>query len=138
MYNVTKDSETFLRKALESVAGADSERVNRRYNNCANRCYYGAFQAAIAALLAADIKPRSGGQWGHTFVHGQFAGQLIRRRKLYASALRETLPRLQKLRHQADYDTYEVTETEATRAVRRSQAFVAAIQEVVVRGGERL
>ncbi len=133
MGNVTYESKVFLRKALESLAGADSERVNRRYNNCANRCYYAAFQAAIAALLAAGIRP-TGRQWAHTFVQGQFAGQLILRRKLYVSALRDTLPRLQKLRQEADYTTYRVTETEATRAFRRSQTFVAAIQE---RGGER-
>lgn len=136
MDNVINESNMYLRKALESVAGADSERVNRRYNNCATRCYYAAFQAAIAALLAAGIRPAgAAGQWSHTFVHGQFAGQLIRRRKLYASALRDTLPRLQKLRHEADYTTYQVTETEATRAFRRSRAFVGAIQER--RGGER-
>ena len=134
MYNVSNET-IFLRKALESLAGADSERVNRRYNNCANRCYYAAFQAAIAALLRADIRP-STGQWSHTFVHGQFAGQLIRRRKLYAAALRDTLPRLQKLRHEADYATYQVTQTEAARAFRRSQTFVVAIQEAA-RGGER-
>jgi uncharacterized protein (UPF0332 family) len=134
MHNVTNET-TFLRKALESLAGADSERVNRRYNNCANRCYYATFQAAIAALFRADIRP-SAGQWSHTFVHGQFAGQLIRRRKLYAAALRDTLPRLQKLRHEADYATYQVTETEATRAFRRSQTFVVAIQEAIT-GGER-
>jgi uncharacterized protein (UPF0332 family) len=135
MYNVTNETTTFLRKALESLAGADSERANRRYNNCANRCYYAAFQAAIAALMREGIQSR-GGQWSHTFVQRQFAGQLIRRRKLYAAALRDTLPRLQKLRHEADYATYQVTETEATRAFRRSQTFVVAIQEVT-RGGER-
>jgi uncharacterized protein (UPF0332 family) len=134
MYNVANEA-IFLIKALESLSGADSERVNRRYNNCANRCYYAAFQAAIAALLTADIRP-SAGQWSHTFVQGQFAGQLIRRRKLYAAALRDTLSRLQKLRHEADYATYQVTETEATRAFRRSQTFVVAIQEAI-RGGER-
>jgi uncharacterized protein (UPF0332 family) len=55
--------------------------------------------------------------------------------QLFAAALRDTLPRLQKLRHEADYATYQVTETEATRAFRRGQAFVRAIQEG--RGGER-
>ena len=136
MHNVTDEFTMYIRKAAESLAGADSERANRRYNNCANRCYYAAFQAAIAALLRAGIRPSSGGQWAHTFVQGQFAGLLIRRRKRYAAALRDTLPRLQKLRHETDYATYQVTETEAARAFRRSQAFVVAIQEEA-RGGER-
>ena len=34
------DSLTYLDKAIESLAGAESEYANKRYNNCANRCYY--------------------------------------------------------------------------------------------------
>lgn len=66
----------FLEKALESLAGAESEFVNGRYNNSANRCYYAAFQAAIAALQRAGVRP-SRGQWGHEFVPSQFEGVLI-------------------------------------------------------------
>ena len=44
--------ESFLVKAEESLAGAESEYVNGRYNNCANRCYYACFQAAIASSTA--------------------------------------------------------------------------------------
>jgi hypothetical protein len=32
-------TDVFLAKAEESLAGADSEFANGRYNNCANRCY---------------------------------------------------------------------------------------------------
>lgn len=39
-----------LEKARESLAGAESEFSNERYNNCANRAYYAVFQAAIVAL----------------------------------------------------------------------------------------
>ena len=56
----------FLDKAGESLAGAESEYVNRRYNNCANRSYYACFQAAVHALAAAGI--RSSGAlptWSH-------------------------------------------------------------------------
>ena len=38
---------TYLDKAAESLAGAASEFVNRRYNNCANRAYYACFQSAV-------------------------------------------------------------------------------------------
>lgn len=43
-------AEIFLAKAEESFYGALSELSNRRYNNCASRCYYASFQAAIYAL----------------------------------------------------------------------------------------
>jgi uncharacterized protein (UPF0332 family) len=58
----------FRAKAIESLAGAESEFVNGRFNNCANRCYYATFQAAIAALLRQGIQPGSERTWGHPFV----------------------------------------------------------------------
>ena len=72
-------AEIFLAKAEESSYGALSELTNRRYNNCASRCYYASFQAAIYALTLAGIEPPAGpeSQWGHAFVQSQFAGQLI-------------------------------------------------------------
>src|SRR5687767_7215632 len=94
----------FLAKAEESLARAESEFANRRYNNCANRCYYACFQAAISALIQADIRPRNPqGQWGHDFVQAEFIGQLINRRKLYPSVIRDILERTLILRHTADY-----------------------------------
>src|SRR5581483_12220233 len=92
-----------LDKARESLDGAESEFGNRRYNNCANRCYYACFQAAIAALEDAGMRPTARSrQWGHDVVQAQFAGQLIDRRKLYPPGLRATLERAYKLRVTAD------------------------------------
>ena len=55
----------FLFRAEESLAGADSEFDNGRYNNCANRSYYACFQAAICALMRAGIGTSGrSGQWG--------------------------------------------------------------------------
>lgn len=120
----------FLDKALESLVGAESEFLNRRYNNCANRGYYACFQAAIVALQVAGIAPRgASGQWSHTFVPAQFEGMLINRRKLYPTKLRGTLGHLYGLRETADYDEDPVTQTEANRALRRTRTFVQAIQE---------
>lgn len=74
--------EAWATKAGLSFMGAASEFTNGRYDNAVNRCYYASFQAAIAALLRANIRP-SGRDWGHDFVQAQFAGQLITRRKRY-------------------------------------------------------
>ena len=128
------EAQIFLTKAEESLAGAESELANGRYNNVANRCYYACFQAAIVALLHAGITP-DGPQWSHTFVQGQFVGQLINRRKLYPAELRQTPTRLYELRQTADYTIEPITQTQATRAVRRARTFVAAIQ---AKGGERI
>lgn len=116
-------------KAAESLGGARSEFVAGRYGNCANRCYYRCFQAAISALIAAGQALRSGrGEWGHTFVQAEFVSALINRRKLYPSTLRDTLSRNMILRHTADYATDPVTRIQAERALRRAEEFVTAIQ----------
>jgi uncharacterized protein (UPF0332 family) len=39
----------YLEKAEESLAGAESELANGRYNNCANRCYYACFVRRVGA-----------------------------------------------------------------------------------------
>jgi uncharacterized protein (UPF0332 family) len=124
----------FLEKAQASLAGAESEAANARYDNCANRAYYACFQAAVAALLSAGIQPANlQGHLSHASVPAQFVGQLINRRKLYPAALRDTLPRTYQLRQAADYTDDFVSETQAVRALRRARDFVQAVLE---RGGE--
>lgn len=92
------DRESIFRiKALESLAGAESEFANERYNNCANRCYYACFQAAIAALEEHGFTPQSSRgrtTWSHEALPATFVGELINRRKVYPSELRDTLSRV--------------------------------------------
>jgi uncharacterized protein (UPF0332 family) len=109
--------DVFLLKTEESLSGAESEFANDRYNNCANRCYYACFQAAIAALLTEGIQSR-GEQWSHPFVQGQFVGQLVNRRKRYAAGLQDVLARTLILRQTADYEPDQVTSLRASRALR--------------------
>lgn len=49
--NMESDANSYLAKARESLATAESEFSSERYNRCANRCYYACLQAAIGALL---------------------------------------------------------------------------------------
>lgn len=125
-------SESYAVKAAESLAGAGSEMANARYNNCANRCYYACFQAAVAALVQEGVHPTRE-QWGHDFVQAQFIGILINRRKRFGTDLRGTLERAYALRQVADYQEQQVGETQANRAVQRTQQFV----ESVLGGGRR-
>ena len=57
MNTMMEVEDLYLSKAEESLAGAVSEFANSRYNNCANRCYYGCFQAAVSALYSAGLDP---------------------------------------------------------------------------------
>jgi uncharacterized protein (UPF0332 family) len=120
--------DLFLDKARESLAGAASAFTAGHYNNCANRCYYACFQAAIAALRLAEIRPRgASGEWSHAFVPAQFDGLLIGRRKLYSAGLRGTLARNYALRQVADYADDVVTQSAASRALRRTRELVEAV-----------
>jgi uncharacterized protein (UPF0332 family) len=127
---MAQDITIYLTKAEESLRTAESEFANGRYNSCANRCYYACFQAAIAALLAEGIRAR--GQWSHEFVQGQFVGVLITQRHLYDTQLRRVLSDNQNVREKADYRPELVNATQASRALRRTRIFLAAVRQ---RGG---
>ena len=119
------DEPPYLLKARESLRGAERE-FAAAYNNCANRAYYACFQAAIAALQRANIRPQ-GGVWSHAYLPSQFDGVLIYRRKLYPTTLRGILERAYDLRVTADYDEDFVTRAEAERLPRRARLFVETV-----------
>lgn len=119
------------------MAGAESEVAGGQYNNCADRCYYACFQAAIVALIGAGVRPAGGrDEWGHAFVQGEFVGRLINRRKRYPAALRETLAETWIARERGDDRASYVSQRQATHSLAGAREFVAA----VIRGedsGER-
>ncbi len=123
--------DAFLIKAKESLLGAESEFANSRCTNCANRCYYACFHAAIAALLAAGITPTRD-EWHHDFVQSSFVNALINRRKRYDSSLRDVLAKNINLRLRADYEEGAVSQKEAQRALDRARMFV---REILEKGG---
>ena len=122
-----EDADAYLRKAIESLAGAQSELANGRFNNAANRAYYAAFQAVIAALLDDGIRTRTD-RWAHKYVQSEFAGTLINQRRRYSSDLRNVLSDLQRLRHDADYRAATIHRVDADLAIRRSRDLVDAIR----------
>ena len=104
MDRMMAQDSVFLAKAQESLVGAESEFVNDRYNNSANRAYYAVFQAAIHALLNAGVRPPGAAdQWGHDFVQARFVGDLINRRKRFPAELRTVFEQNYRLRAAADY-----------------------------------
>jgi uncharacterized protein (UPF0332 family) len=118
----------FLKKADESLAGAESEFANDRFHNVANRCYYACFLGAVYALRQAGTQPvGTTDAWSHAFVQAQFASQLIGRLKRYPAELRDTLSRTFILRRTADYTMDEISQTQASRGLERARSFLAAI-----------
>ena len=123
------DVVAFLRKAEQSLAGAESELAAGRYDSCANRAYYACFQAAIAALTGIGVGPSPRDQrWRHDAIQAQFVEQLINRRKHYSPVFRDTFERLVRLRHTADYRPDLVNAAQADRALRRAREFVESVQ----------
>lgn len=129
MLSPMDDASIFLAKAEASLAGAESELQQGRFDNCANRSYYACFQAAVAALIRAGFGPSGkDGEWSHSAVQAQFVGELINRRKRFPASLRSTLGHNMDLRHDADYDTVHVSAIQARRSVNRSREFVATVR----------
>lgn len=117
----------FLARALESLAGAESEFATGRYHKVANRAYFACFHAAIFALQHTGVRPQ-GGIWRHGFVQAQFDGLLVNRRTMYPTELRGVLTRNADLRRLADYRQEPIGRTEAERALRRTRTFVTAVR----------
>jgi uncharacterized protein (UPF0332 family) len=126
------EAERYLRKARESLASAKADARARRYNSAANRAYYAAFQAAVAALIFYRVR-HADTEWQHRFVTEEFSGKLIRRRKEFGSSLRSVLPQLFELRITADYGLDDVPKRDATLSVSRANEVVAAVAKKIER-----
>jgi uncharacterized protein (UPF0332 family) len=126
------EARIYVAKAVESLAAAQSEFAAARYNACANRAYFACFQAAVAALLAASVRPVDPkGEWSHEFVQSQFNGRLVNRRKLYPAHLRRVLRDTMEVRDKADYTLSSVSERVGRRVLQQAEEFVQAIREKV-------
>jgi uncharacterized protein (UPF0332 family) len=104
--------QEFLVKAQENLAMAHITFEHGGYNASANRAYYAAFQAAIAALAKESITHDRN---PHDWVQAQFSGILIYRRKLYPSKLASFLPNMQEVRDMADYKTTAISKSAAVK-----------------------
>lgn len=126
------EAERYLRKARESLASAKADARARRSNSAANRAYYAAFQAAVAALIFYRVRSADT-EWQHRFVSDEFSGKLIRRRKEFGSSLRSVLPELFEVRIKADYGSNDVSKRDATLSVGRANEVVVAVAKKIER-----
>ncbi len=94
-----------LYKAKENLAAAQVCFDNGLFNACANRAYYSALQAAVAALAHRGIKRD---KIDHGQVQADFSSELINRRKIYPAKLKSYLPDIQFVRNKADYTDQNV------------------------------
>ena len=122
--------EEFLSKADENLKIAQISFEEKCYNACANRAYFAAFQAAIAALIHSDIKR---GKFDHKWVQAEFNERLIKRQKVYPGKLRAYLLKMQMLRNMSDYEHKKVSKTDASEQLRKAEEIVTFIRKEILR-----
>jgi uncharacterized protein (UPF0332 family) len=124
------EPEAYLIKARDNIAVAEAALAARHYDAVANRAYYAAFQAAVAALWVEGIRPPRDqhGTLSHTAVQGEWAGRLVYRRKRYAPQLRTALTVLYEWRVKGDYRVQHVDTREALRAYNLAALLVQAVE----------
>ena len=123
------DAERYLRKARESLASAEADVAAGRYNSAANRAYYAAFQATVAALIHNSIHPAKG--WQHKFVSSQLSGKLIKRRKLLPSVLPASFDYLFRIRVLGDYEPDEESKKDAIGCAKAAARFVEEVDRAM-------
>lgn len=120
----------FLQKAQENLTAAQLCFERECYNACANRIYYAALQAAVAAIAAEGIKQD---KVDHKQVQSDFNGHLIYRRKRYPAKFRTYLPDMQLLRNEADYTAESIGRKRVSAMLSKAQEFIALIEREVTR-----
>ena len=124
------ESRLFLAKARESLASAEADLRAARYNSAANRAYYAAFQAAVAALIEQGVGPR-GASWDHKFVISEFSGKLVKRRKLLSTRYSRVLNSLFTTRLFADYRADGIGRGTARRSVGETRSLVIELIRIL-------
>ncbi|MDM8525703.1 HEPN domain-containing protein [Desulfococcaceae bacterium HSG8] len=121
----------FLTKAEENLEAARLCADSGLYNASANRAYYAALQAAVAALADKGIKKRN--KIDHGAVQADFNSLLIRKQKVYPARLKSRLLSMQSLRDQADYEPGNVSMKQASRQIAKSEEMVAIIKKEIIK-----
>ena len=116
----------FLNKAKVNLQVAQICFDSGFYDACANRAYYAAFQAAIAAL--AD-RGRKSDKNDHKWVQATFSGELINRQKVYPVHLKSYLMDMQVVRNQADYTDENVSKKLASQQFSKAKEMLEFIEK---------
>jgi len=118
----------FITKAKENIQAAQLLFDNNLYNASANRAYYAAFHAALAALSDAGIQSE---RLSHEATQAHFSDQLIRRRKIYPGHLKSYLLDLQAVRDDADYKLKLISKKVAWRQVHKAKEFLERVEKEI-------
>jgi len=123
------DAAIYLAKAEQCLAGAALAVAHGQYNNAANRAYYAAFQAAIAALGATGVEPPTPRYWAHDFVLREYCCRLAHEGGAYSPSSAATFKALLDERLKADYEVELIGRASGERALALARQFVATVRQ---------
>jgi uncharacterized protein (UPF0332 family) len=118
--------ETFLLRAKENLLATELLFEDGLYNASANRAYYAAFHAGIAAIYTAGVEPVI----DHRTVQILFSEYFFNRRKILSSKFKGYLKDLQHIRNIADYKE-GVSKNIAKQQYKNAKEFVEIIFKVI-------
>jgi uncharacterized protein (UPF0332 family) len=119
--------ESFILRAKENLAVAEVAFAAGQYNACANRAYYAAFHAAIAALMHFGHPPNI----DHAPVRADFSKYLINERKVFPSKMTNELKEIMNIRGKADYSEAGIGKQLATAQLKRATIFVHLVLQKI-------
>ena len=119
----------FFYKAKDNLKVAQWSFDNGYYDACANRAYYSALQSAIAALADNGIKRE---RMEYKWVQAEFAGKLIKSRKVYPAKLKSYLPEMLAIREKADYKTDKVNKKKAAEQLCMAKEMLDLIEKEIL------
>lgn len=120
--------DAFLGKADKNLQAAKVCFENELYDATANRAYYAAFQAAVAALASQGVKKE---RLDHKWVQAQFNARFIKKEKKIPGQLKSFLPKMIVIRERADYKSGGVSKALASKQIDRAEEFVLAVRKAL-------
>ena len=115
----------FQQRAEENIKAAQLLFDANFFHASANRAYYAAYHAAVAAILAKGLEFNS----DHKKVQAAFNGEVLRRSKTLTNDLKGYLSTMHTIRAMADYEERGISKQMAKDQLRKAHDFVSRINE---------
>lgn len=119
---------SYMRKSEQALSSARQLLTAGDADGACNRAYYAMFDAAHAALLAANVETTASATKTHRGLISAF-GQYLVKGGHVAAELGSSLNKVERLRLLADYTGDPVSDDDSAWAVEQADTFVAAIRD---------
>jgi uncharacterized protein (UPF0332 family) len=129
------NAEDLMAKAAQAIVSAKILLDAGDNDGAGNRAYYSMFDAARAALLAAQAPVEPEAIRSHGGLITAFSLHLVKAGSV-SIEMGKSINRVQELRSVADYKDESITSNDAAWAVTQAQIFVQTIRDTVIAAAE--